>query len=202
MELNYYIDSDLSAVRVASANLSLFENTWVEVTETIKIDNVSGAYSMVIKNVATGVTLLSYSNNNMLTIRKDNQFIRPKWGIYRSLLNPQDLRDEIVHFASFSIYEEKPTAVLVPAQDSNNLLVSSLPNGSASIEYVLDYPSKVTLQLLGMDGKVLESFADNQFQQPGQHTVILSGNEFPGKTGLVRLITDRGQSVTKVLPTN
>jgi hypothetical protein len=40
-----------------------------------------------------------------MTIRPDNNFIRPKWGIYRSLLSSSDLRDEVVRFAGFYISE-------------------------------------------------------------------------------------------------
>jgi hypothetical protein len=116
MELNYYIDSNLSSQKLTSVNLSLFEGKWVEVTERVKIDNVNGTYSIVIKNISTGETILSYNNNKMLTIRADNNFIRPKWGIYRSLLNAQDLRDEIVLFNSFSIEEEQNTSTINPDQ--------------------------------------------------------------------------------------
>jgi hypothetical protein len=41
-----------------------------------------------------------------MTIRPDNDFIRPKWGIYRSLKKASDLRDEAVRFNDFSIKEE------------------------------------------------------------------------------------------------
>ena len=40
-----------------------------------------------------------------MTIRPDNDFIRPKWGIYRSLKKVADLRDETVRFNEFSIRE-------------------------------------------------------------------------------------------------
>ena len=40
-----------------------------------------------------------------MTIRSDNDFIRPKWGIYRSLKKVEDLRDEAVRFNDFSIKE-------------------------------------------------------------------------------------------------
>ena len=42
-----------------------------------------------------------------MTIRPTNDFIRPKWGIYRSLNNPGDLRDESTRFNAFSIQEQK-----------------------------------------------------------------------------------------------
>ncbi|MEI8087627.1 MAG: hypothetical protein WCG93_15565, partial [Paludibacter sp.] len=92
--------------KLATVDLSLFEGKWVEVNELIKVDSIHGTYSIVIKNVASGATILSYSNNDLMTIRSDNSFIRPKWGIYRSLLNSQDLRDEKVRFNSFYINEE------------------------------------------------------------------------------------------------
>ena len=91
---------------IASANLSEFEGVWVEVTEKIKI-GVNGIYSITIKKVKNGQELLSCTNENIMTIRPDNDFIRPKWGIYRSLKKVQDLRDETVRFNEFSIQESK-----------------------------------------------------------------------------------------------
>ena len=89
---------------LASADLVAFENTWVEVTEVIKV-GAQGTYSLTIKGVNNGKELLSYSNQNIMTIRPDNDFIRPKWGIYRSLKKAEDLRDETLWFADFSIAE-------------------------------------------------------------------------------------------------
>ena len=94
-----------NTTRVATLNLSLFEGNWVEATETIKIDSLHGTYSMLITNVSTGNVILSYSNNDIKTIRSSNTFIRPKWGIYRSLLSPEYLRDETLRFNDFSIFE-------------------------------------------------------------------------------------------------
>jgi hypothetical protein len=94
-----------NTTKVAIVNLSLFEGIWVECTEVIYVHSTSGTYSMTIKKVSDGTTILSYSNNSIMTIRSDNTFIRPKWGIYRSLNTPTDLRDEAVRFAGFSIQE-------------------------------------------------------------------------------------------------
>jgi len=89
---------------VATADLLSFEGVWVECTEVLTV-GAACPYSMIIKRVSDGIVLLSYSNNSMMTIRADNNFIRPKWGIYRSLNSPADLRDEAVRFAGFSIQE-------------------------------------------------------------------------------------------------
>jgi Secretion system C-terminal sorting domain len=89
---------------VSEVDLSLFLNVWVEATEIIKV-GANGTYSILIKRVSDNATLLSYSSNDIMTIRPDNTFIRPKWGIYRSLNVPTDLRDETIRFAGFSIAE-------------------------------------------------------------------------------------------------
>ena len=50
---------------VETVALSLIEDVWVECTEIIYIDPVNGGYSMTIKKVSDGTTLLSYNNNNL-----------------------------------------------------------------------------------------------------------------------------------------
>ncbi|MGQ7947364.1 T9SS type A sorting domain-containing protein [Flavobacterium sp. WC2509] len=109
LELNYVKESSLSTNKYKNVDMSLFEGIWMEAIETIKIAT-SGTYSITIKRVDNGVTVLSYSNPNISTIRLgvggvDNSFIRPKWGIYRSLLNDASLRDDSIRFSDFSISE-------------------------------------------------------------------------------------------------
>lgn len=110
MELIHVPATVNNNIYLATANLSLFLGVWVEVTEQIKY-GVNGTYSIIIKRVSDGITLLSYANNNILTMRADNDFVRPKWGIYRSLNNVAQLRDDSLRLASISIFEgEKPNA--------------------------------------------------------------------------------------------
>jgi len=93
-----------NVTKVATVDLSLFAGVWVEATEIVKV-GAHGTYSMTIKRVSDQATILSYSSSDIMTIRPDNDFIRPKWGIYRSLNNPADLRDESIRFNAFSIEE-------------------------------------------------------------------------------------------------
>lgn len=203
MELNYYVQSRLSAARLATANLSLFENTWVEVTERIKIDNVNGMYSIVIKNVSTGATILSYSNNQMLTIRSDNAFIRPKWGIYRSLLNAQDLRDEIVKFASFSIEEDTSTFVRpVTGTKPKILLTQAAGYGNTTLNYTLECQSRVSLQVLDIVGKQIKILINDQVQQPGEYWLKFDNKVLKDGIYIVSMLTDKGHSTTKMLVIN
>ena len=93
-----------NATKLAIVNLSLFTGVWVEATESITV-GLNGSYSLVIKRMSDNAVLLSYSNPNIQTIRPDNSFIRPKWGIYRSLNSSADLRDDTIRFNHFTIKE-------------------------------------------------------------------------------------------------
>jgi hypothetical protein len=106
IELIYVPATSAPTEKLQSVPLYLFEGVWVEATERIKIGE-QGAYSITIKKISDNSILLAYSNDNILTIRADNHIIRPKWGIYRSLKNASELRDEAVRFADFFISKEE-----------------------------------------------------------------------------------------------
>lgn len=98
-----YAETD-KQVTLAQTELAPLIDVWLEVTETIKY-GTSGTYDLNIKRLSDDVTLFEYSNSSIVNWRPDASFVRPKWGIYRSLLNAQDLRDEFLLFADFSIEE-------------------------------------------------------------------------------------------------
>ena len=62
------------------ADLSPFLNTWVVATETVKV-STSGTYSIVIKTLSGGQTLLSYSNSNinMFPTQTGTGFTKPSF---------------------------------------------------------------------------------------------------------------------------
>jgi len=102
LELRYAETDDQNTL--TETDLAPFVDTWLEVTEIIKY-GTSGTYEIEIKKVSDNTTLFAYSNFSIINWRAGATFVRPKWGIYRSLLNAQDLRDEEVLFADFSITE-------------------------------------------------------------------------------------------------
>lgn len=104
LEIIYVKDKASKMIKYQTVNMSLFEGTWVEATETIKV-GLKGTYAITIKKVSDGKTLMNYSNSNIQTIRADNSFIRPKWGMYRSLKDIANMKDETMRFSDFSIKE-------------------------------------------------------------------------------------------------
>ncbi|WP_298546024.1 heparin lyase I family protein [uncultured Aquimarina sp.] len=89
-------------------DLDLLRGHWVMVTEKVTYGNAGKtSYNISITNVKTENIILEYHNNTLQIWNAGAEFVRPKWGIYRSLKNTQSLRDEEVLFADFSIRESK-----------------------------------------------------------------------------------------------
>ncbi len=129
LELIYVKDEFSGTDKKVIVNLSLFEGNWVEATETMTI-GPNGTYAITIKKVSDNSVILSYSNTNIATIRPTNTFIRPKWGIYRSIATPSDLRDESILFSDFSI-EELPSLGIPNFNNSlQHLTISRNPVGN------------------------------------------------------------------------
>jgi hypothetical protein len=102
LELRYTPTNNQNTLK--TANLDLFRGNWVEVYEKITFGN-SGSYTIEIKNILSDELLFNYTDNDLDLWQDGAEFARPKWGIYRSLNNQQDLQDEIVKYADFSIEE-------------------------------------------------------------------------------------------------
>lgn len=93
---------------VAEANLSLFKGVWVEVEEKVKYGD-KGSIQIVIRRARDKTPLLTYSDAELDTWRADAALNRPKYGIYRSLNDKGDLRDETVLFTDFCLAEGTST---------------------------------------------------------------------------------------------
>jgi len=110
----------VSSGTVAHVNLEPFLGVWVEAYEKITY-GYKGRYSIVIKRLNDGERLFEYNNDELDLWRKDNTYIRPKWGVYRSLNDAGSLRDERVKFDRFCIAKgdddcpAETTAAAVPA---------------------------------------------------------------------------------------
>lgn len=103
LELRYAaIDQQIT---LKQTDLAPLIDRWISVRETILYGN-SGSYTIVLLDTETEEVLFNYTNNNIINWREGGEFIRPKWGIYRSLNYPEDLRDEALLFADFDIIEE------------------------------------------------------------------------------------------------
>lgn len=85
---------------LAEIDLVPLKGVWVEAYEKITYDN-HGSYSIIL-TTANGKSF-SYKNTYLDMWRSGTTFVRPKWGIYRSLLNKSSLRDEAIRFNDFCL---------------------------------------------------------------------------------------------------
>ncbi len=190
LELNYYSDSNLSSIKLTSANLSLFENTWVEATERIYYDPVHGSYSISIKRVSDGITVMSYSNANMLTYRPDNTFTRPKWGIYRSLLSYADLRDEAVRFNSFSIYQVPVSVIENQKKSPDFKVLQNVTNGKLKVQFNSVVNKTVTLEIFNTKGQKLKEISVDNKNLSGLNETEIDVSDLLTGIYIIRLKSD------------
>lgn len=146
-----YAETD-SQVTLTQTALAPFKGVWLDVTETITY-GTSGSYAIEIKKVSDNSVLLSYSDDSIINWRKDADFVRPKWGIYRSLNSESDIRDEEVLFAAFSVEEIDVLSI----SEVNENLVSIFPNPTLdSLNFNLkDDASVYTIEVYDVNAKLL-----------------------------------------------
>ena len=97
-----HVGSTGHSTTVATTALEPFKGAWVEAYERITYA-FDGSYAITLTNLSDGTEILSYSNNLIDMWRNQTTFVRPKWGIYRSLNSPDYLRDEDVRFDNFCL---------------------------------------------------------------------------------------------------
>lgn len=157
LELRYAPTTSQSTL--TTVNLSLLKGNWVEVIETVTYEETNNAsYSISITNVDTGAEILNYSSDELRMWKTNADFIRPKWGIYRSLNSPSDLRDEEVLYANFSI-EENPTLSIPQVSDKNPVSFWPNPNTAGILNIsLLENTTNYEVIILNIQGKVLKHY--------------------------------------------
>jgi len=139
-----------SQTTLKETDLSPFKGIWCEVHETVTYGE-NGNYGIEIKSVSDNHILFSYENNDIRMWKTDAEFIRPKWGIYRSLIDVDFLRDEQVLFSDFVIEEIKMTSTNNQLATKINIIPNPT-NGFIQLEG-LDIGDKISLFNLG--GEIL-----------------------------------------------
>ncbi|WP_157493657.1 hypothetical protein [Draconibacterium sediminis] len=85
-------------------DLNPFKGEWIEAIERVVYSD-PGEYHLVLRRVKDDVVLFEYESNALDLWREGSTFIRPKFGIYRSLNSLSYWRDEQVLLADFSLTE-------------------------------------------------------------------------------------------------
>ncbi len=105
----------------------------------------NGSYSIELIDYKSKAEVFSYSSSSIDMWQDGASFARPKWGIYRSLNNDQDLQDEIVKYSGISIEEiTNSLSVKYLKEKAANILLTPNPS-SEKVEFKnadsIDYSS-------------------------------------------------------------
>ena len=82
--------------------LQPFLGKWLQVNVEVNFGN-KGKLVIQITSMKDSNRLLHYESNSIKMWKDYADFIRPKWGIYRSLKYKDALRDETIYFADIVI---------------------------------------------------------------------------------------------------
>jgi hypothetical protein len=193
-----HIDSKGTTTYLASTALSPFLGTWVEAYEKIKY-GTTGQYSIVIRRVSDGATLFSYSSSNLDLWRNGTTVVRPKWGIYRSLNNAQQLRDEQVLFDDFCLAkgtddclssEQLPDFTVTASGGSTTVAQGGAAVYAVNLTALRSFNQSVSLSLTGSNavpGSTGPQPASNLTGLPAAATASFSPATIPGGSGLSTL---------------
>jgi len=95
-------DSKGSLLFLKEEPLTKFLGVWVH-AESEVIYGHNGGYNFTLTNLATEQVLLRYSSDDIDFWRNETTFVRPKWGVYRSVQEAVLGRNETVLFDDFCI---------------------------------------------------------------------------------------------------
>ncbi|SHJ15672.1 hypothetical protein SAMN04488096_10957 [Mesonia phycicola] len=103
-ELQLLYAEQLNQEKLLSVDLDKIKGKWLQVMEIITFEEKTKAsYYLKITDYSTNNIIIEYNNDNLRMWKTDAEVMRPKWGIYRSILSPENLKDEKVKFNNFSI---------------------------------------------------------------------------------------------------
>lgn len=155
--LKYSETTSQTTVSGHSIDISDLEDNWVEVIETVTYGyEGEGAYAITITDISNGSVLMDYSDNSKRYYKTDAEFMRPKWGIYRSLNDASSLRDEQVLYGSFTITESQP--VLSNDEFNNELSKPIYPNpskGIINLPFTVSQAANYTIEISNSLGEVV-----------------------------------------------
>ena len=96
-----FTDDSLEGSKIIQLDFD-FKGRWISVEETVRY-GMNGYLKIIIKDIERNQVLAFFENDSIPLWRFDGEFIRPKWGIYRSLDDINFLNDEYIDYSDFQI---------------------------------------------------------------------------------------------------
>jgi hypothetical protein len=157
-----YAESD-DQVTLISVPLSQIKGRWIRVREEVWYEE-EGNYEITLEDAVDSTEILHYRKDTIRMWRTHASFIRPKWGIYRSLNHAEQLRDEEVFFNDFFIWKTSSLSAKDPVTPVN-ILVYPVPVTDILYFDFGDDPEILFTRLYDICGRVLRENDDRDLQQ-------------------------------------
>jgi len=172
-----YSPSTASQVTLTSIDLADIEGKWVRILEKVTYGDVNeGRYEFLIMDAddLDGEPLMSFASDSLVTW-KGGDYVRAKWGVYRSIAQGDLVKDEEIGFADFVILESDDADAKLGdlidfglyASQSDNLVVLDNP---------LEWENKVDLDI-NYDIHVSQSEGLVNFDINGSVTVLQANSD-------------------------
>ncbi len=197
MQIRYAENTTQTTIH--SVDLSLFLGEWVEVYEKVHYGE-EGSFELKITRLSDQETILDFSREDIRMWKTDADFIRPKWGIYRSLNVPSDLRDEAMRFAGFSIEEVLVTSIKpsINLGKANLTLYPNPASDSVILEYSLPDPENAKLELRNLNGQVVETIVSHKQKNNSWYKREIDVSGMPNGLYIVSLSTANSKQISKL----
>jgi len=128
-----------------SQDLAPLKGAWIRATETITYGDI-GAYTIELTRIDTDEVVFSYTNAAIRTWNAEADFVSPSWGIFRSISQDDEIKDEIVSFTDFSIEESDALLTFRKTIDRGDISIFPNPTSSkANIKGDLNAYDKIVL---------------------------------------------------------
>jgi hypothetical protein len=160
LELRYTPTNDQNTLK--TLNLDELRGNWVTVKEVVKFGD-AGSYSIEIRKTLTDEIIFNYSNPSVDMWQDGADFARPKWGIYRSLNNAQDLQDEIVKYADFSIEEINILSIDDLKKEAENIVLFPNPSSKQIAFKNINSQNYDAIEMFDFSGRKIS--IEKKFQQ-------------------------------------
>lgn len=192
---------------LTDAPLAPFLDTWVEAYEKVTYGE-NGKYSIVVRRVRDGAILLTYTNTNIDLWRVGTTFVMPRWGIYRSLANPSELRDEQIRFDRFCLAKGNDDCPEDPTVPKVSLSVSPSSRSvlpGASTTYALNVSmnnvsAPVTLGVSGLPASATGVFNPRVLSAAGTATLAITTTASMPSGNYTLLVGAENAAASKLTP--
>lgn len=152
-----------------------------------------------------GVSIDFSDANNLSTTIQGSFDIDQSWnsenvvivGIVQDLNTREVYQAEQITYVTLGITEDNDT--VIPTDFKIDNLYPNPFNPSVNIPFSIAAESQISLQVINIIGKEVDTLIENKYYSPGNYTIQWNATAFPAGTYFIRMITPNGNKIQKAI---